>query len=352
MSCLNEGRIQAVADGEATGAEVEHVQSCASCRGRVTETQSEMREFAREMAAISVPPALSVVEGPLRMPRGSAGATTLRRQPPVRQQPAWIFAAAAAAAVILALFVVFPSFDSRGRVNASEILNRSLATLSGSGVELLKYQLSINAPRIAPSETGEFLIEQLIDHDTGRWRFTRFAADGSLLSGIAEDAGSNKREVFIRDAGRSFRFSFQLSAGDQMPLWDLQRRYAEAFIRLVQASGARADLITNANGEQQYVIELPDAAGAAASPIFDLERARLVIDGQDFHVVEFSAAGSAVGDQVTIGYRLIERDVWASAPADVTFELPRDAGAIELRGEATPHIPNDVFQLLLRAVRP
>jgi hypothetical protein len=351
MTCLSDARIQAAADGEATAAEVEHAQSCASCRGRVNDTRGEMREFAREMSAIAVPP--------LRPPRPSTtlgagtGATTLRPAPAyVRRQPAWIFAGAAAAAVILALFVVFPAFDTRGQLNASEILNRSLATLSRSGVEMLKYRLSINAPRIAAEETGDFLIEQLIDHDSGRWRFTRFAADGSLLSGIAENPAANLREVFVRDAGRSFHFSFQLSQGDQMPLWDLQRRYAEALIRIVQASGARADLTTNANGEQQYVVELPPAAGAAASPIFDLQRARLVIDSQDFHVVEFSAAGSAVGDSVSVGFRLIERSVWGSAPGDVTFELPQDAGAIELSGEATKHIPHDIFQLLLRAVRP
>lgn len=349
--CLDEGRIQAVADGEATAAEVEHAQSCAVCRGRVNQSRNEIREFAGEMAAIAVPPLRAPgLSAPLR---ASGGATTLRPATShVRRQPAWIFAAAAAAAVILALFVVFPAFDKRGQLNASEILNRSLATLAGNGVEMLKYRLSINAPRIAPGETGDFLIEQLIDHDSGRWRFARFAADGSLSSGIAENPAANQREVFLRDAERSFHLSFQLAPGDQMPLWDLQRRYAEALIRIVQASGARADVVANANGEQQYVVELPPAAGAAASPIFDLQRARLVIDSQDFHVVEFSAAGSAVGDAVSVGYRLIERSVWDAAPGDVTFDLPRDAAAIELRGEATPHIPHDIFQLLLRAVRP
>lgn len=344
MSCLNETSIQAVADGEATAAEVEHAQSCEMCRQRVNERRHEMREFVREMSALATPP--------LRMRRpASAGATTLRPDAVPARKPAWIFAAAAAAVVILALFVVFPAIDQRGRLNASEILNRSLATLSGDGVELLKYQLTIDAPRMAPSETGDVLIEQLIDHESGRWRFTRFATDGSLLSGIAEDPAAATREVFIREAGRSFRFSFYLGHGNQMPLWDLQRRYAEALIRIVQASGAHADVITNASGERQYVVELPAASGTG-SPIVDVQRARLVIDSQDFHVVEFSAAGSAFGDGLSIGYRLIERTVWPSAPPDVTFELPQVASAIELRGEATPHIPHDVFQLLLRAVRP
>jgi hypothetical protein len=283
---------------------------------------------------------------------GRAGATTLRPAQPPRRQPAWLFAGAAAAAVILALFVVFPSIDSRTELNASEILDKSLATLSPGGVELLKYRLEIDAPRLASSETGDFVIEQLIDHETGRWRFTRFGADGSLLSGIAEDPASNRREAFVRDAGRSVRFSFHLSQGDQMPLWDLQRRYAEALIRIVQASGARADLVTNAAGEQQYVIEVPPLAATGVSPIFDLQRARLVIDSQDFHVVEFSGAASAVGDQMSIGYRLIQRDVWASAPADVSFELPQEPGAIELAGDATKHVPYDIFKLLLHAVKP
>src|SRR5919109_1997968 len=200
MPCLNESSIQAVADGEATATEVEHVQSCEMCRRRVNETRHEMREFAREMSAVSTPR--------LKLRRG--GSTTLRPDAVRPRKPAWIFVGVASAAVILALFVVFPAIDQRGRLNASEILNRSLATLSGDGVELLKYHLTIDAPRMAPAETGEAVIEQLIDHESGRWRFTRFAADGSLLSGIAEDPAAAAREVFIREGGRSFRLSFYL----------------------------------------------------------------------------------------------------------------------------------------------
>jgi hypothetical protein len=347
MACLNEARIQAVADGEATAAEVEHVQWCSQCRARVTETEDDLRAFAKEMSAIEVPRVRAIAGAPA--PR--AGATTLR---PVsvsaRRQPAWIFAGAAAAAVILALFVVFPSFDEGTRLNASEILDRSLATLSRSGVELMKYQLSINAPRMAP-ESGDFLIEQLIDHQGGRWRFSRFGSDGSLLSGIAEDPAAGRRDVFVREGGRSYRMTFQLADADRMPLWDLQRRYAEALIRIVQASGARADLQTDANGLQQYVIELPGGAVSGTAPIFDLHRARVVIDSTDFHVVEFSAGGSAVGDAVSIDYRLIERNVWDTQP-DVNFELPQDPNAVVLTGQATPNIPHDIFKLVLSAVKP
>lgn len=342
MSCLNDARLRAVADGEGTHGDVEHVQTCPACRGRVNEARDEIREFTRGMASIAVPP----------LPRPRAGATTLREQPSVRvRRPAWIAAGAAAAAIVLALFVVFPSFDSGTRLNAAEILNRSLQTLAGTGVELLNYELSLQAPRLAPADTGTFRIEQLIDHENGRWRYSRFAADGSLSSAIVEDPTSNRRELFVRQDGRTYRFAFTLAPDDRVPIWDAQRRYAEALIRLVQASGAKAVTTASARGEPQYVVELPEAASTGGSPIFDVHRAKVVIDAADFHIVEFSAAGSALGDVVSIDYKLIERSVWGSLPANVTFELPGDPASVELSADATTDIARDVLTLLLRSVR-
>jgi hypothetical protein len=340
MSCLNEARIQAVADGEGIASEVDHVRTCSACQSRVSETEADLRDFAREMAAMSVP----------AMPRPRAGATALRAQPPARTpRPAWIVAGAAVAAMIVALFIVFPSIDSRTRLNAAEILNRSLATLSGSGVELLKYELSVEGMRMAPAENGTFLIEQLVDHEHGRWRFARFAADGTLLSGLAEDPGARRREAVIRDGDRSYRFSFAIEKGEELPLWDLQRRYAEALIRVIQATPVQLGTSQGVDGSQ-YVIELPEAAATSGSPLFDLNRARIVIDADDFHIVELSAAGSAAREPVAVNYRLIERSVWGSQPPGVDFALPVDDGAIVLQGDATPHVAADVMSLLLREV--
>lgn len=350
MSCLSDARIQAVADGEATQSEVDHVRTCSSCRARVNETQADIREFAREMSSIAVPAMPAPRSGPSTTL--GAGATTLREQPSTaRTRPKWMLVGGAMAAAILILFVVFPSIDPRTRLNASEILNRSLETLAGRGVELLKYELSIDAPRVAASQNGAFVVEQLIDHESGRWRFSRFAADGTLVSALAEDPTAGRRDAVIVDGGRTYRFAFTLGAGEEVPLWDLERRYAEAMIRLIQVSSAQVGTAAGPSGETQYVVELPDGGSGTGSPIFDLTRARVVVDATDFHIVEFSAAGRAVGEQVSVGYRLIEHSAWDSPPADVTFDLPAaDGGAIVMQGEGTKHIAADFLSLLLREV--
>jgi hypothetical protein len=354
MSCLNDARIQAVADGEATQSEVDHLQTCSACRTRVNEAQADVREFAQQMSSVSVPPMLGARVASAAARDASpqrAGATTLREPASKRVRPAWIIVGSAMAAAILILFVIFPSFDPRTRLNAAEILNRSLETLAGTGVEMLKYELSIDAPRTLPTQNGTFVVEQLIDHDTGRWRFSRVAADGTLVSALAEDPAAGRREAMIVEGGRTFRFMFTLGAGEEVPLWDLERRYAEAMIRLIQVSRAEVGIATGPSGEKQYVVELPDDGSRTGSPLFDLNRARVVVDATDFHIVEFSAAGSAVGEQVSVGYRLIEHRVWDSAPADVTFDLPAvDGGAIVLQGDGTKHIAADFLSLLLREV--
>ena len=122
-------------------------------------------------------------------------------------------------------------------------------------------------------------------------------------------------------------------------------------IRLMQASAGQVVTEQGTGDQKQYVVELPATPEVATSAIFDLNHARMVVDGTDFHVVEFSAAGAAMGEPVSIGYRLIQRVVAASSAQAAEFDLPRDPNAIELSGEGTSHVPHDVFMLLLRSVK-
>jgi hypothetical protein len=283
------------------------------------------------------------------------GATTLRSVPRVVPRRAWVVAGGAVAAVMIAgVFVLFPSVDPSARLNAAEILDRSLQTLTRQGVEALEYELSIEGPSAWSGESGTFRIEQLIDHESGRWRFARFAPDGTLLNGISEDPSSGTREIVMRVDGRTVRFRFTIPADQRVRLWDLQRRSAETMIRLVQASAGHI-VTEQVDGERkQYVVELPETpqnregAHAELAAIFDLSRARIVVDATDFHIVEFFVAAVAMGERVSVGFRLIERVVAASLAPPSAFELPRDPAAIELAGEGTSHVPHDVFMLLLR----
>lgn len=355
-NCLNDERLQAVADGEGTEREIEHVRTCTGCGVRAANARDAIADFGHLMSELSVPPTLGsrVERAVAYADRGSErrGATTMRAVSRTLQvRPAWVFAGGAVAAVIALLFVVFPSVDSGTRLNAAEILNRSLQTLEGHGVERLEYELSIEAPGTVSIESGSYRIEQLIDHESGRWRLARFAADGTLLSGIREDPSAGVREALVRLDGRSYRFRFNVGANERVPLWDIQRRYAESMIRLVQASAGQVVTEETIGDVKRYIVQLSHGPVGGSASLFDLSQARVVVDGSDFHVVEFSASGAAMGNPISVGYRLLERVVAASPASASEFELPRDdSAAIELEGEGTRHIPVDVFRLLLREI--
>ena len=360
--CLDEARVQAAADGEATPGEMDHVRTCSTCRARVADARAAIHEFGQQMSAIQVPDRLrhriaTGVAPPIAGDR--SGATTLRRQPQVLR-PAWLFAGGAVAASVVALlFIVFPSIDPGTQLNAAEILNRSLQTLEGTGIEHLEYELSLDTGGAAPVESqtalgvgsGTYRIDQLVDHTTGRWRFARFAADGTLLNGIAENPAAGMRETLIRVDDRTFHLRFAITPDEVVPLWDLQRRYAEAMIRIVQASGGQVVTEQEVGGRKQYVVELPAPPSGTGSAMLDMHHARVVVDAADFHIVEFVARGAVLGEDISIGYRLLRRAVAASVGPGTQFELPvADANIISLQGEGSTDIPADLLSLLLREV--
>ena len=354
-TCLDDVRLQAVADDEAPEADRAHVQACAGCRERVREIRRSEERFAGHLAAIPVPPDLGArVTAVARPPAGRRGATTLRPPAPAwRPRPAWALAGTAVgAAVAIIVFVVLPSVDPGTRLGAAEILDRSIQALGASGTERLEYELSVAGPASMPVERGSYRIEQVIDHESGRYRLARFAPDGTLENGIAEDPVAGTREAFVRHQGQAYRFRFAVEPGAHVELWQLQRRYAEWTLQLLRAGGQAVSLETGAAGAH-YVVELPPAAGPApAGGLFDVSHARAVVDAADYHLVELSVTGIAMGEPVSIDYRLIGRDVRAPGNVDpAELALPDDGEqTIELEGPGSRQPAGDIMALLLREV--
>lgn len=357
-NCLNDARLQAVAADEGTPLEQEHVRTYEACRARVADARAAVAEFGRMMSSIEPSQALGARTAAAVARAGSrrAGATTLRAAPRTRRaHRAWVFAAAggvAAAAIIF--FVLLPSVDSVTTLSAAEILDRSLQTLTPQGTELLEYDLSLKLPGESRLGDGTFRIEQVIDHDGGRWRFARFAADGTMLNGISEDPTAGIRAVMVRVDGRTYRFRFDVAAGQPVPVGAMQRRSADAMIRLVQASAHRAEAapLTKTPDEKRFVIEFDGPRLTNVPAMGDLTRARLVIEAADSHIVEAALAGVSLGEAVALDCRLIRREVRPTSqvpPAD--FERPRDdPAAIELHGRGTAHPPDDRLVMLLREI--
>ena len=364
MNCLNDERLQALADGEGTSAERAHADACAACGAR-------LHDRAATMAALETtlnPP----VAVPFRLKADATGhaeaaghdervgATRLRRgeHPQWRGGRAWwIYPIAAAAATIVAVLFVVPYVrTSDATVSASEILARSVSRLSAvtRGIEVLEYELVLGGvpKEMIPDQVdGTYRIWQAIDHDVpGRFRFASYASDGRMFSSLAEDPIAKRRVAAFTSEGQPYRFEMTLPAGARnMSLPEMQRLHMEASITMMQAAGNQlVETIDGANGKL-YRIEAPHVAGPGSNPVWDLTDARVLIDARDYSIVEFAVQGSFLKQSYSMSYKQIRHVIGATLPPDA-FAVPAQPGEIVVAGEGSAVPTHDVVMLALRAL--
>lgn len=346
--CLNDPQIRAVADDEAAAPERQHVETCDDCRARVDAARRAAHELSSMAATLRVPPSLSDA-ALLRRPR--AGATTLRDARFRPNARLWVTAGAVAAAILIVVFAL-PPLDAPRAISAAEILDRSLQTLNTtSGVELREFDLDVRLPSFGAARSGAYRIEQLVDHGTpGRYRAVWYAPDGTLAEGISEDPGAGQRAAVINIDGQVFAFRLTTSSPRAVSLRDIERHHIQAVIRLLQATAGDTLKEIGESGARRYVVELPAlAADGNASGLWELNRARAVIDANDFQILELSAAGSYLGEAFSLAFRLRNRQTWSSAEVPPNqFELPIAPNAIVLDGVSTDDFGRDLLSAALR----
>ncbi|MGH9329908.1 MAG: hypothetical protein ACRD09_05645 [Vicinamibacterales bacterium] len=355
--CLSDARIRAAADDEAKEFERQHLEACGECRARLSAARRASEEFTTMAASVAVPAALrDGVERALTRREGSidrAGATTLRDvSAPRWNARLWLTAGVVAVPVLVIIFIVaLPPLDAPRALSAAQILDRSLQTLSpASGTELRDFDLELQLPRIASVQNGTYRIEQLVDHDTpGRYRLVRYAPDGTLLAAIGEEPAAGRRIAIVRVDDQLFAFRFTIDPGRTLGLRDLERHHVEAMIRVLQAAAGQTVREVDAGGGKRYLVELPQVADAGASGLWELSRARVVVDAADFQILELAAAGSYMGESFSVSFRLRRRHVRPSAevPPD-QFEVPNVAEAISIEGAGTDDLAHDLLVSALR----
>lgn len=383
-TCLSDARIRAAADGEAREYEREHLDVCAACRARLGDARRVSDEFSAMAASVAVPAslregvgrALSRIPDPsaLRQAQGRpeaprraassgspraesrgerAGATTLRDAPAAHWWPRlWLTAGLAAAAVLVVVFVL-PQPDAPRTLSAAQILDRSLQMWSpASGTELREFDLELRLPRIASVQNGTYRIEQLIDHDTpGRHRLVRYAPDGTLLDAVSEDPAAGRRTAIVRVDGQLFAFRFTIDPAQTLGLRELERHHVEAMIRVLQAAAGQTVREVDAAQGKRYIIELPQVASAGASGLWELARARVVVDGTDFQILELAVGGAYLDESFSVSFRLRRRDVRPTAEVSPeAFEVPNAEGAIPIDGVGTDDLGHDLVASALRAL--
>jgi hypothetical protein len=371
MTCLNDIQIQALADGEADPAAAAHAAGCADCARRLRDRVALMGSIERSLdVPVPVPsPLVHRVDEAFRLKAeatGSgesfrSGATRLRDSRgfhlQVEASRRWIYSSlGVAAATLVAVIFLLPAIrESDTKVSAAEILAKSASQLSAtaaSGFELLEYELILDGvpKEILPDQVdGTYRVMQAIDRNVpGRFRFASFAADGRMLTSIAEDPARRRRVMAFTAEGQPYRFEVTIPGKpNQMSLPDMERLHMQASMALMQASGNQMlETLHGPNGTL-YQIEVPRVSAPETNPVWDLQEARVVVDAQDYRIREFAVRGTFLKQPYSLSYKLISRLVAGSLNQEL-FDVPHQDGEIVIKGEGSTVPSHDVVVLALR----
>ena len=355
MNCLNDIRIQALADGEADALGAAHAASCERCGARLRERVTLMSSIAHALdVPVAVPPALaSSVEESFR-----AGGATRVRESTGRERPALRWAvsglAVAAATLVAVLFLVPSIRKADATVSASEILARSANQLSktaASGVEILDYALVLDGvpKEVLPDQVdGTYIIRQAIDRSVpGRFRFATYTQDGRMLTSIAEDPMRKRRVMAFTSEGQPYRFEVTLPQKSTMSLPEMQQLHMQASMALMQASGNQMLETIHGPSGTLYQIEVPRVSAPGSNPVWDLYEARVLVDSQDYRIREFAVRGAFLKQSYSLSYKLIAHDIVGGVSQE-TFEVPHQDGEILIKGEGSSVPSHDIVVLSLR----
>jgi hypothetical protein len=348
MDCLSDAELQAVVDDEADERRRAHLANCPACRTRADARRRLMTTLVALGDEGGVPPALEARlrdavagGGPTR------GSTALRPSVPRgwRQPIPWASALAAAAVVGLIVFVGLPRLGAPTSLSASEILGRSLQTLTGAhGVEQLEYEL------VFTGFPGPHRIEQLLDHEhPNRYRIADVGPDGVLQSAISEDSLAGTRAHLMRVDGRNYLIELTSTQAPPFSLPRLAQAQIETVIAMMQATADPKLTTIEGAGGTQYVIQIPTIMPASGASVVDLYQARVVIDAGDFRIRELEASGSMFKVPYSLSFKLIRRVMrQASDVAAAEFAIAAKPGDVILKGSATDDPISDVLGTVLR----
>lgn len=347
MNCLSDAEIQAVVDNEAGEQSRLHAAECARCRARADARRQEMATIA-SLADGNLPSALEArVREAVASGGPARGSTALRSSASTgRWRTArWASALAAAAIVGLIVFAGLPRFGAPATLSASEILGRSLQTLTSvRGVEQLEYEL------LFTGFSGPHRIEQLLDHDhANRYRIADFGPDGVLQSAFSEDSVARRRSHLVRVDGRNYIIELASAQAPVVSLPQLAQAQVETVIGLMQATSDQKLTTIDGPGGKQHIIQIPTVTPPAGGSVVDLYQARVVIDGSDFGIRELEASGTMLKQPYSVSFKLIRRSIKPAAEvAAADFAMTPGPGDVVLKGEATNDPMFDVLATVLR----
>lgn len=360
MTCLTDTQIQAVVDNEAAEVLRAHAATCLRCGERVRERERWMTAIVQDAnSAGEIPPEVSRRVADALADTANRGATRLRQvdaRPALWRPAVWSGGVVVAAATLIAVVFVAPMFKERSTVSASEILAKSAVRLAqrvNTGVEFLEYELTLDGvPReMMPDHVdGAYRVKQVIDHDTkGRYFVATYGPDGQMLSAVAQDPASHTRVMAVRIENQPYRFEVTVPGNVALSPPELERLHMEACVAMMQASGNQQLQVIDTGAGRQYRVEVPQVSAETPNAVWDLSEARVVIDADDYHIVEFAVKGSFLKQPYSVRYRLISRAIASHVTVQESdFDVPFEAGAVTIRGDGSAVPARDLVVLALR----
>jgi hypothetical protein len=348
MQCLSRAELQTVADGEGTERQRVHVDQCLQCGAGVDELR---RDVARIAAIVNGGADISAQAGArirqsIASPTDRRGATTLRGMPSPAgwRRPAVLSALATAAAIVFVVFGVLPRVGAPTTLSASEVLGRSLQTLSNAhGIELLDYELVTEG-----ITAGAWRIEHVIDHDLPtRYRISTYLSDGTLYSALSQDPQRGHRSQLVRVDQRNYIVKVDSVQTPVLSLPQMGQALVETAVTMMQATSDQHLSVIEGPSGRQYVVEIPPVAPSRAAATLELYRARAVVSDGDFRIHAFEASGALLRQPFTVSFKLLRQTV-AMDVAPSEFEIQPGPDDVVLDGVASDEPVSELLTTLVR----
>jgi hypothetical protein len=339
--------VQAVVDGEASEEHRSHASACELCRARVRERRRQMDTIASLIDADGMP---SSVEARVRvaMTEGDAvrGATVLRPTRPSAWRSVGLVSALATAAVIaLVVYGVLPRLGAPTTLSASEVLGRSLQTMSsGQGVERLEYEVAMDG-----MTAGPVVIRQVIDRDNPhRYKVASYQPDGTIATAISQDPMKQQRTQLFHVDGTNYIVRVGAIHTPVLSVPQMAQALVETSIGVMQAKSDQQLTIEDGPDGRRYIVEIPPVTPQNATATLDLFSARAVISGSDFRIQEFAATGTLLRQPFTVAVKLrTHQYVGGEATAD-SFAIIPGPDDVVLDGQAADDPVTELMTTVLR----
>jgi hypothetical protein len=355
MRCLTDIEVQAVVDGEASEEHRAHADACEACRRRVGERRDQMETIASLIDADGMPSA--GLETRLRFamsdgrsgrtgPTDVRGSTVLRATKPSAWRSVGVISAVATAAVVaLVVYGVLPRFGAPTTLSASEVLGRSLQTISsGQGVERLEYEVAMDG-----MTDGPVVIRQVIDRDNPhRYKVASYRPDGTIATVVSQDPTKQERSQLFHVDGTNYIVRVGAIHTPVLSIPQMAQALVETSIGIMQAKADQQLTIEDGPAGRQYIVEIPPVTPQNPTSTLDLFRARAVISGTDFRIQEFAATGTMLRQPFSVSVKLRTHEYIGGTVSADSFAITPGPDDVVLDGQAAEDPITELMTTVLR----